>query len=141
MKVMRYLVWILSLTVLSMSSCSENAKEKSLPKKQAVYGEAQGTTYSISYYNDTTLVKKSEIDSLLDDLDNSLSRWVESSLINQINNADTTAIVFDDYNGYFTDMVKYSRQVWTATNGSFDPTVTPLVDLWGFGREQIWERR
>ena len=33
----------------------------------------------------------------------------------------------------FADVIHISQKVWTLSEGAFDPTIGPLVDLWGFG--------
>ena len=39
----------------------------------------------------------------------------------------------------FAEVVKISRQIWQLSNGAFDPTIGPLVDLWGFGPDERHE--
>ncbi|MCH2197867.1 MAG: FAD:protein FMN transferase [Flavobacteriales bacterium] len=99
-----------------------------------ITGEAQGTTYTIRYIEDT-VDYKTQVDSILLRIDQDLSTWVPSSLINQINAFDRTDTVFAFYDStkYFSVMFDVSREIWNKTDGAFDPTVYPLVDLWGFG--------
>jgi thiamine biosynthesis lipoprotein len=92
-------------------------------------GTAQGTYYSIIYYDGQQRNLKPEIDSLLDAFDQSVSLWVPQSILSRINNNDTSVIA----DKWFTDNFNYSQQVAIATNGAFDCTVEPLVDAWGFG--------
>ena len=101
------------------------------PQQKAVHlrGTAQGTYYSIIYYDGQQRNLKPEIDSLLDAFDRSVSLWVPQSILSRINNNDTSVIA----DKWFTDNFNYSQQVAAATNGAFDCTVEPLVDAWGFG--------
>ncbi len=110
---------------------AEQTIATSIESAKQLYGEAQGTTYSIVYFGDS--VPKVEVDSILHQIDLSLSNWESESLIRALNESDTTAVVFDDYHGFFTDMIRYSREVYSSTDGAFDPSVYPLVQLWGFG--------
>ena len=121
------------ISVAVFAGCAPTEKKQSAKEPISIQGEAQGSTYSILYFPDGDTIQKSEIDSILKDIDFSLSAWEPASLLNELNNSDSTEIVFDDYHGYFTDMVKYSREVYKATDGVFDPTIAPLVDAWGFG--------
>ena len=101
------------------------------PRPKAVHlrGTAQGTYYSIIYYDGQQRNLKPEIDSLLDAFDRSVSLWVPQSILSRINNNDSSVIA----DKWFTDNFNYSQQVAAATNGAFDCTVEPLVDAWGFG--------
>ena len=101
-------------------------------------GNTMGTTYSIKVagknsksfnYDDLTIQNK--IDSLLVDINLKMSTYIDSSEISKFNSLqDTTwfsispdlAIVF-----------KEALKVGLETDGSFDITVGPLVNLWGFG--------
>ncbi len=129
----KVLFGLAALTLVAVSCVPTENKQEVTVEPARIQGEAQGSTYSIVYFPDGDSLVKTDIDSILTDIDFSLSAWEPSSLINALNQADSTEIVFDDYHGYFTDMVKYSREVYTATDGVFDPTIAPLVNAWGFG--------
>lgn len=118
---MKRLAFILLITVF-ITGCKP---------KEAVHikGTAQGTYYSIIYYDKYQRNLKPEIDSLLDAFDRSVSLWVSTSILSRINKNDTSVAA----DKWFTDNFNYSQQVAIATNGAFDCTVEPLVDVWGFG--------
>ncbi len=101
------------------------------PKQKAMHlrGTAQGTYFSILYYDRQQRNLKPEIDSLLDAFDQSVSLWVPQSILSRINNNDTSVVA----DKWFTENFNYSQQVARATQGAFDCTVEPLVDVWGFG--------
>jgi thiamine biosynthesis lipoprotein len=99
------------------------------PRRITINGFAQGTTYQVTYYAGDSLVTKSQIDSILNKIDSSLSLYKPYSLINQFN-ASSTGIVVDDH---FINVIKKSIFTFQATNGLFDITVQPLVQAWGFG--------
>lgn len=98
-------------------------------KKFAINGFAQGTTYQITYYATDSIITKSQIDSILNKIDSSLSLYKSYSLINQFN-ASASGITVDDH---FINIIKKSIFTYKATNGLFDITVQPLVQAWGFG--------
>lgn len=92
-------------------------------------GYAQGTTYQVSYFAVSPVVKQGEVDSVLLRIDSSLSLYNSTSLISRFNSsAEGTAI--DDY---FIAVINKSFEVYHRTKGKFDITVAPLVQLWGFG--------
>lgn len=102
-------------------------------QKIQLSGVAQGSTYHISYYADDTVVKKIQIDSILDKIDRSLSLYKPYSLINQFNNSKDGIIP----DVHLRRVLLKSLQVYKETNGLFDITVEPLTAAWGFGPNRI----
>lgn len=94
-----------------------------------INGRAQGTTYSITYYANDSLVKKATVDSLLNRLDESLSIYKAGSLINRWN-ASPTGLPIDDH---LQNVVSKALDISKETGGGFDITVLPLTEAWGFG--------
>lgn len=94
-----------------------------------VRGEAQGTTYNITYSAPEKTNYKNEIDSLFKAVDQSLSTYVPGSIISRINRNDT-GVVADKY---FIDVFRKAQEISQQTNGAFDVTVAPIVNAWGFG--------
>ena len=124
---MRQINSILSL-ILLLSSCSNSF--------ETIDGFTQGTTYHIIYERDGVFGKSPEkmlyeIESLFEDFDLSLSGYVPNSIISRVNNNEPE-VVLDEY---FKKVFIKSKEVYELTNGSFDITVGPLVNAWGFGPE------
>ena len=101
---------------------------KSDLKKVHVTGAAQGTYYSIIYYDSLNRNFKKDIDSLLDEFDKSVSLWVKNSVISKVNRNEPVKI-----DKWFSENFVISKDVWKQTGGAFDCTVEPLVSAWGFG--------
>ena len=110
------------LAITSVLACQNNNQEI------ANYGLAQGTTYSVKYISADGLNYQSQIDSILIEIDRSMSLWVESSIISRINRGDS-AVEIDDN---FRAVLKRSLELGKTTHGNFDVTVGPLVHAWGF---------
>jgi len=100
---------------------------------QVIHGFAQGTSYSVSYYASSDRIKKHQIDSILLKIDSSMSLYKPYSLINQFNKSTQGS----QLDGDFLKVVKKSFEIFKATDGRFDITVGPLVQLWGFGPRAI----
>lgn len=98
-------------------------------RKTQLVGEAQGTYYSIIYYDEQNRDFQKEIDSLLDDFDMSVSLWVPNSILSKINDNNTSV----QADKYFIDNFNISEDVANQTNGAFDFTVGKLAKAWGFG--------
>lgn len=99
----------------------------------SISGEAQGTTYQIKYYDQKNRNLKSEIDSILQDFDKSLSLYRPDSEISHFNKSQSLTFK----SPYFYPVLKKSQEVYEATNGAFDPTIMPLVEAYGFGAKKV----
>ncbi len=111
--------------LLFASACSFN--KPNTPVK--LLGEAQGTYYSIIYYDSQERDFQFEIDSLLDAFDESVSLWVPESILSKVNN-NSEDVILDEY---FVNNFNLAKRVASETNGAFDFTIGPLVKAWGFG--------
>ncbi|WP_188220287.1 FAD:protein FMN transferase [Flavobacterium pokkalii] len=94
-----------------------------------IEGNAQGTTYHISYIAPDNKNYKRDIDSILKIIDLSMSTWIPNSIISKINDNDKNISI----DNYFAEVFKKSIEVSEKTNGYFDITIAPLVNFWGFG--------
>lgn len=119
---MRYLLF--TLTFLSFIACN-TSPEKKTPSE--VKGYAQGTTYQILYLDDRNFQRS--VDSILIAIDNSLSTYNKRSIITNFNQTDSVLEV----DPYFIDVFNMAKEVYMTSGGAFNPTVTHLVNAWGFG--------
>jgi thiamine biosynthesis lipoprotein len=94
-----------------------------------VNGNAQGTTYHITYYASDSVFTRQQADSLFNKLDSSLSGYKPWSLISRFN-ASADGIMMDEH---LEKVIKRSLSIWQDTKGESDITVAPLVQAWGFG--------
>lgn len=97
-----------------------------------VKGEAQGTTYNITYQDSISRNFKAAIDSLLLQFDESLSTYRKGSEIITFNENDSFNFVLP----YFLPVLQASEKIYNASNGAFDPTVYPLMQAWNFKKEK-----
>lgn len=110
----------LSFTLLVLSACQQH------PQRMQAEGLAQGSTYSIVYYNDGTDLQYG-IDSLLVAYDRVLSTYQDRSYISRWN---ANALAGMPQPEWFSDVVERAKEVSLVTDGAFDITVKPLMDLW-----------
>ncbi len=94
-----------------------------------IAGNAQGSTYHITYFDKQNRDLQPEIEKILSDFDKSVSTYLPSSIISKIN-SNKKDVKADKY---FTTCFNKAKEVWKNTDGAFDPTVYPLVNAWGFG--------
>jgi len=91
-------------------------------------GKAQGTTYSIKYVSKLESVTQSQIDSIFNVFDLSLSRYNPNSLLSQINSAKKTAPL----DSHLLAVINFANQLEADTDGAFSISILPLLKLWGF---------
>lgn len=102
----------------------------------SINGNTMGTTYSIKIINrlpqaiDINNVK-SKIDSVLQIVNQQMSTYIPNSEIsrfNRLTSEDWFTISIDFY-----DVIVMAQEISRLTNGAFDITVGPIMELWGFG--------
>ncbi len=108
--------------------CSSFATQQKMLETYQINGYTQGTTYTIKYYANKVLVSKEEIEAVLEELNQSLSIYHDTSLISQFNRS-RRGVLLDEH---LCKVVKKAQKVAQASNGAFDITVYPLVEVWGF---------
>jgi len=92
-------------------------------------GEALGTTYMVRYFSENDLKFEIALDSILEEINSSMSTYITKSDISRINRGDTTVKVDD----HFVEVFNASEKIFIKSNGFFDPTVGVLVNAYGFG--------
>ncbi len=85
-----------------------------------------GTIYNVTYQYDHDI--NGEILQELNKVDASLSTFNKTSIISQINSGKSPTV--DDM---FADVFTLAADISKETDGAFDITVAPLVNMWGFG--------
>ena len=116
---MRYLL----LIFITVVSCSNNSL-----KKTSISCYVYGTTYNIVYFSDDELQLKTQIDSLFNVIDMSMSTYNSNSLITKINNNEDVEL-----DNHFKFVFNVSKNIFNKTNGYFDPSIGPLVNSLNFG--------
>ena len=91
-------------------------------------GNAQGTTFKITFKDTIEKDITVQIDSLFKVIDHSMSLWDSLSLISKINNN----AIYDSLDFHFLKVFEASRLINQKSEGYFDVSVGPLVKAWGF---------
>ena len=119
--------------ILLIFSCSSPQKEI-----VSIKGNTMGTTYNVKFLPITNNPIEIEenyiiIEKILKDINQQMSTYIPSSEIstfNQLQSTDWFKISED-----FSNVLKKSFNYYEMSDGYYDVTVMPLVNLWGFGPE------
>ena len=102
-------------------------------KEFSISGSTMGNIpYNIKYISREVLLDKNEMDSILVEFNKIFSTYISSSEISVINRSSGQIDISDS----FAFLLEESRRVYEFTDGYFDPTIGPLVNLWGFGPDK-----
>lgn len=93
---------------------------------QKCEGSVWATTYHITYRSHRPL--DDSIIHVMRQVEMSLSPFTDSSTVSRINNGLSVST-----DTLFRRIFLASKEVNKLSHGAFDPTVAPLVNLWGFG--------
>lgn len=123
-----FLASFLFVALLLIQACDKEVGEILL------HGDTMGTTYNIKYVDNGKVGKAetaADIAKLLEYLDGVMSTYQPLSELNQLN--DIPIHETFEVSSMLWQVLLVAERVFHTTAGAFDPTVGPLVDLWGFG--------
>lgn len=118
-------VFAVALFAAAIISCNGPV---SRPESHNLRGGALGTTFSLVFFEEDYDPVSRAIDSVIDTVNASMSTYHPNSLISRINGGEELAV-----DPMFREVMEISEEVYTKSNGYFDPTVGVLVNAWGFG--------
>ncbi len=128
--------WLLAIS-LSFWGCS-----KSEPEVLSFGGQTMGTSYFVLYRpgESETADKQtlqSKVDALLESIEQSMSTYRPDSELSKLNKGIVGE--WQSLSPELAHVLASAVRVSSASEGAFDVTVGPLVDLWGFGPDYSLE--
>lgn len=101
-------------------------------------GATMGTTYHITLspppdFDLDGRALQSDVDQLLVELNEKLSTYLPNSELSLFNRSDVN--FWMPTSTEMWEVTSFSSEVYDLSDGAFDPTVGPLVRLWGFGAD------
>ena len=117
-------IFLVIVAIICFVGCN-----RSINNTIKISGAAQGTSYNITYLAGQHSNYREAFDSIFKKIDSSLSTYLPASIVSGINRNDT-AVIIDEY---FSDVFNKSIEVSEKTNGVFDVTVAPIINVYGFG--------
>ena len=104
------------------------------PRVHEFQGSTMGTFFQVKVVTAARVdgeALKAEIGERLETVNRLMSNWKDDSDVSRFNAAPTgQAVTLDPHTAR---VVARALQVAADTGGAFDPTLSPLIDLWGFG--------
>lgn len=125
----RYL--FLFLVAATALGCDRGADYRSLS------GQTMGTTWSVKYKalaRPDHAVLQQDIQTILDNVNGQMSTYQDNSELSVVNRAEVGQ--WQRVSGDLFRVIETARQINKDTEGVFDITVGPLVNLWGFGPDE-----
>ncbi len=111
---------LIAATLSLIASCTR------APQWRTAAGAVWNTEYHITYRADTDL--RDSVIAVMKRVEQSLSPFAAASLITRINAGERVAA-----DSLLRRVFVESQRVNRLSGGVFDPTVAPLINLWGFG--------
>lgn len=116
---------LILLCVTILASCSHNQNHRK-GEYQSAAGMIWNTSYHITFDGPAVLADSVMI--VLEEVGKSLNVFDSTSLVSRVNRADSLEI-----DEHFKRVYLMSRKIHEASEGMFDPSISPLIKAWGFG--------
>jgi thiamine biosynthesis lipoprotein len=117
--------WLLVLILLFLLVISVRKEKLQILTLQ---GQALDKTYTVQYKVKGDINYQTEIEALLIDVARALDVFNKDSEVAKFNKHNCTAFHFET--SYLYPVLAKSKEIYNKTQGAFDPTVAPLVNLW-----------
>ena len=117
---------IITLIIVSCKQEIKNTKKS---------GQVFGTSYSVTYYSESNLNFVTQFDSLFYIINKSMSTYQVNSDISKLNRDERVLV-----DKHFIKVLETSHEIYSQTEGAFDPTIGVLVNAWNFGPERKIEQ-
>jgi thiamine biosynthesis lipoprotein len=121
------LLALAALVAIAASACTRP------PRIEAISGFSQGTTYTLKWWSESavdTAALSRELTVELERLDALLSTYRADSTLERFNASEDTEA--EALPAELVALLRLAGDVHRESSGCFDPTVRPLVHLWGF---------
>lgn len=117
-----HILYIVSVAAIAQlaAGCSDSVRYRS------VEGGVWNTTYHVTYRSDCDM--QDSILWVMRQVERSLSPFDSSSLVSAVNRGDSVRV-----DSLLSRIFIVSQEVNLMSGGAFDPTLAPLVNLWGYG--------
>lgn len=123
-------IWIIAgLLFCVIQSCNPE-------KEMLISGETMGTTYHIKYiagYFTSPADLRDSIEKRLKEINQSMSTYIKDSEISRFNAIRDTEKKMSISTDFYAVLVQ-AEKLYRLSEGAWDGTLEPIINLWGFGR-------
>ena len=126
---MKFKIGLLGIVALAVAACGGVKKDNQVT---VIDGFAQGGTYHIVIKSDRPVDLKGQVDSLLREIDNSMSLFNPDSRLRRLNRNET-----DSVDAFIADCIAEAERLSRETDGAYDITVKPLTAAYGFAGDSV----
>lgn len=123
------LLWLSGVFVLGLSACDKQ------PSQRMVGGSTMGTSWSLKVIAAEHPVSADEltveVQQTLNDIESKMSNWKKESEVSRFNAMSAGCL---EVSAQTRTVVKASLEISQLSDGVFDITLGPLIELWGFGK-------
>lgn len=123
------LITILAVFLLILTACGNNGEELPQAEDNAFLMD---TLVQMRAHGENAEIAVEESMERIREIENLMSKTIESSDIYKLNNNPATEIEIDNES---MNVLKKAVEYAEMTTGDFDPTIGALVELWGVGTE------
>ncbi len=127
-------VWWLCLVAWLLAGCSGPSEVHKLS------GYSMGTSYTVSLVAKESEARALDTDvrTTIEDVNLAMSTYLPRSDVSRFNDSPVDGWIA--VSPMTAEVVSLALEVAEASDGAFDPTVGPLVDLWGFGPKETTDQ-
>ena len=127
-----YRWFALTALLAALAACGDSPRERPV---QELVGSTMGTTFSIKVVAPPETLDlpalQQDIEEVLDGINTTMSTYLSDSELSRFNASESVDWV--EVSPALCHAIEAARVVSEFTDGAFDVTVGPLVNLWGFG--------
>ena len=126
-------MWFALFPLLACTGSGSQGASAEGPAYHHLTGQVFGTNYNVTWRGELSpAVAKQRIDSALAAVDSQMSTWRPDSDISRARSSPDGLRVDPDT----AAVVQYALEIAERSGGAFDPTVQPLVEVWGIHGER-----
>ncbi|HLW56685.1 MAG TPA: FAD:protein FMN transferase [Bacteriovoracaceae bacterium] len=114
-------------TLFLFSACSDRT-----PQIHSLNGEVFGSYYIVKWVGEAnrTLVQE-QLNQLFKEMNDEFSNYQKDSMVSSFNNLKANEKM--KVSPRFIEMLEFCKKMNQLTGGAFDPTLRPVIKIWGFG--------